>query len=1191
MYLKKLVLHGFKSFAHKTEIVYHPGITAIVGPNGCGKSNVIDAVRWALGEQRAKALRSEKMDNVIFNGTSKRKPLGLAEVSLIIENNRSVLPVEYNEVMITRRLYRSGESEYLLNNAQCRLKDISDLFMDTGMGSGAYSVIELKMIEEILSENVHERRRLFEEAAGITKYKIRRRQALQKLEGTQQDLARVRDLVEELERQVRSLSNQAGKARRYQQFKTRLTFLETTLAQQEYERLKTETAQLSERQTAAQQELEALTAALVLQEAEVEEHRVYLLKLETDLADVQRLRATLMDEIRKLEADVRVEKERQTQSEKNIARLKHEAVEADLRYESLTEQAEKLRKALGEHEVQSVQLSGETATAKSAQQAAQAAYDAALRQLETIRTNERQLTIALSGKRNDLNRLVNKAELLETEKRRLTQEQQQQTTAQSGLSERIQSAEKTVEETQIRTETQRHLLREAEQRHEELNRTLNEAQQVLRNLERNVDALSAEIRLREGLAASYEAFSESVQFLAKRTDWSAQPPKTVADLFACDPEDQLALDTALRDFAACFVVESDEEAQAAIGLLRTQGKGQSAFLILNRMRSLKPVQTADLPNAPALRNRVRVEETYAHLADLLLQNTYLTETLEQAREWANRDQTAVAFRFVTRTGEWADSMGTIQGGSKRKASAAAHRLGLRERLSQLKADFEQAETQREAQTKSVQQTRTELGGILLHTLREQVRVAERVQTDAEKAAERISVEQSVSGRRTQEILGRLEAVTSEIGQTRAQLAGLEAEVQTILTEHQSAEAERQDAERAFSGIETERRTAANRFNELNIRVVQAENHLQNLRNDLKRRTDDAESLKRRAGHRQSEIENAAQNQDKAATEQRALEQKVLALYSEKAQFDEQVQEAERNVAQSRAAISEDETKIRETRRKRDDFQREDNRLEVQQAERRTRLEALLQRTLEELGLDLTEEVLQESASDAEESSPLHEAEARKEVADLRQKIRALGAVNELALEDYEREKERLDFIVLQLKDLEAAEKTLLDTIQEINTTATKRFTETFAEINQHFKTLFEGLFNPGDTAQLIMDDSDPLEAGIKIIAKPRGKQPSGISQLSGGEKTLTAIALLFAIYLVKPSPFCILDEVDAPLDDANVERFMRLIRQFVHTTQFILVTHNKLTMEAADRMYGVTMQEMGVSKVVSVSFDGNGQEA
>lgn len=1236
MYLRKIELHGFKSFAQKTEINYHPGITAIVGPNGCGKSNVIDAVRWVLGEQRAKALRSEKMDNVIFNGTQKRRPLGLAEVSLCIENNKSILPSEYNEIVITRRLYRNGESEYLMNGVSCRLRDITDLFMDTGMGSGAYSVIELKMIEEILSENVSERRRLFEEAAGITKYKIRRRQALQKLDTIQQDLSRVKDLTDELERQVRSLANQASKARRYKQFKERILEVEVQLAVREFMRLQTEIGQLETRQRDTDLLLEAQNAGLATHEAEIEVHRTYLIGLETRLADAQRLRAEHLDKIRKLEADLRIEKERQAQADKSRARLKHESVEADQRHSQLLAQAERIQEALTVHDVQTLALRESLAEAKSVQQAAQAAYEAALKQLEILRTTERQAAALLSSKRNDLNRLVNKTELLGQEERRLQDEKRQHQSTDADLQLRAQTAAEAVQNAKKTAETARIKLKEAEQTFDQTSHSLQEAQTQLRNIERETDALAAEIRLREGLAASYEEFSESVQFLAKRKDWTQQPPRTVSDLFACDPEYQLALDTALREVSACFVVASEEEARAAIGLLRAQGKGQSAFLILNRLPDLPVPPAATM--GQSLRGLVRVLPRYERLADVLLHQTYLTETLDEAQNLAQQAEKApLPLRFISKSGEWADSSGMVLGGSKRKASAASHRMGLHERLAQLRTAFAETDEARQAQMQSVRILRESLGQLPLQSLRDQLRSAERALAEAEKAAERVSVEAHVAVKRSQEIEKRLLGLQEETAETLQNRAALEAQVQTVLDQQRSAEAERQDAEQGFASIEAERRQTAQQFNDLNIKTVQAENHLQNLKNDLKRKQDDAEALRRRVGNRQMELELLDQSVAETAEKQTFFAEQLHLLYDEKNGLDEQVQRQEEDVLQSKAAISDEEAKIREVRRKRDDFQREVHQLAVKLAERQTKRETIQTNALENLEVNLVAwfatsdpqtgqppsaiplenrpQPAEESTAAGLEASENHqetadlpepeqprlleidlslnfdETAARKEVLDLRQKMKSLGAVNELALEAYETEKQRLDFIVAQQNDLREAEKILLETIREINETATKRFNETFTEINRHFQNLFVGLFNPGDTAQLLMDDSDPLEAGIKIIAKPRGKQPSSIAQLSGGEKTLTAIALLFAIYLVKPSPFCILDEVDAPLDDANIERFMRLIRQFAENTQFILVTHNKLTMEAADRMYGITMQEAGVSKVVSVSFDANGQAA
>jgi chromosome segregation protein len=1194
MYLKKIELHGFKSFAQKTEVHFHQGITAIVGPNGCGKSNIIDAVRWVLGEQRSRALRSDKMENVIFNGTAKRKPLGLSEVSLIIENNRGVLPVEYTELVISRRLYRSGDSEYLMNDVQCRLKDITDLFMDTGMGSGAYSVIELKMIEEILSENTSERRRLFEEAAGITKYKIRRSQALKKLEGTRQDLARVQDLTDELERQVRSLANQAGKARRYKTYKDRLFTLESFLAQREYDRLSGEIEALKSKQAQLNAEIEAHSTQLTSQEADLEAQRTTLLDLETQLSDQQKIRNAFLEEIRRIEADIRVEKERQATAERNLSRLKFEISEADIRHSNTLEQAAKLEAQIAEHAEKSIAFATELNEAKSAQEEAQRRYDAARQHVEALRTSERNAADQVAKSRQGLVRLQAQMLQLESEQKRLENEQQASQSTLLNLSQRNTDSSSHVDSARNAVEAARNALQSAEVAHTAQSADLNTAQNALRDAERKADALAAEIRLLENLVASYEDFSGAVQFLSKEKSWSEQPPQTVSDLFACDADYQVVVDAALRDFAACFVVASAQEAQNAIQLLRKQGKGQSSFILLDQLSALPSLQNIAEQNIPSLRilDVVRFEANYQPLANALLENAFVTETLDEAQNLAIAHQnSSQLLRFMAKTGEWADTLGMVSGGSQKKGTPTSHRLGRRERLAQIKSDFADWDAKRKTNAEAVAQHQSALKAFNLAELRQKLSQAERAFAETERAAERLNVEQNLINKRQADTEKRLSEILPQFALLRTQLAEAEAQSTSLEAVVKEAEAERIEAEMEFRRLETDRNTTSARFNEANIRRIQAENHLGNLRNDLKRRQGEAEGILRRVKHQESEIESLLSQKAEQASRQSELDAQLLAQYQEKEKVDAGVQTTEAQIMERRVSINQIESATRDLRRRRDEFQREENRCAVHFAEINTRLEALIQSAHENLNLTLgIQETPDFVASESEQtpdapSEPLSEDEARKEAADLKQKIRGLGAVNELALEAYEEEKARLEFIVAQQADLKKAEEILLATILEINTTATKRFNDTFEEINRHFGYLFTTLFNEGDTAQLLMDNSDPLEAAIQIVAKPRGKKPSTIAQLSGGEKTLTAIALLFAIYLVKPSPFCILDEVDAPLDDANVDRFMRLIRQFSEQTQFILVTHNKLTMEAADRMYGITMQEQGVSKVVSVSFD------
>ncbi|MEM6337140.1 MAG: AAA family ATPase, partial [Bacteroidota bacterium] len=592
MYLQKLRLNGFKSFADSTTVQFADGITAIVGPNGCGKSNVIDAVRWVLGEQRARILRSDKMDNVIFNGSGKkRRPLGLAEVELTIENTKHVLPTEFTEVTIARRLYRSGQSEYLLNGVACRLRDIQDLFMDTGMGAGAYSVIELRMIEDMLSDNAQDRRRLFEEAAGITKYKRRRDQALRKLKGTQDNLTRLNDLIEEITKTVNRLKRQAAKAARYKRFTADFQALALALAQSEFERLSNEQRALHERARTEGDQVEALTAQVDVAEAELETLRVALVDREKELAERQGVLNEHVDTLRQREADRRLNEERRQQAETGIERAGRMEQDAKQRRHDLAEERGRL-----EREVQSVEplvqaLTAAMAQAETAKTEATDRAEAQRREVERLRRHARERQDALRRAVQERDRVTNRIDLLRDEASRLQAEAATTQDAQAAARSRLAVAQANVANAET---ARRHAEEEAEEakaRRKRLEADLDRARQALRTSERQADALTAEIALLDELLASYGEAGESVQFLVQTPTWTAETPLTVSDIVRCAPEDQRAVDAVLGLYADCFVVADAAEAEQAARMLRDEEKGTARFLVLSRLPNVQMTST------------------------------------------------------------------------------------------------------------------------------------------------------------------------------------------------------------------------------------------------------------------------------------------------------------------------------------------------------------------------------------------------------------------------------------------------------------------------------------------------------------------------------------------------------------------------------------------------------------------------
>ena len=1182
MYLSKLELQGFKSFADATTLTFDPGVTTIVGPNGCGKSNIVDAIRWVIGEQRPTVLRSEKMENLIFNGTVDRRPLGMAEVELTIENTDGVLPTEYSEVTIGRRLFRDGTSEYLMNGTTCRLKDITDLFMDTGMAADAYSVIELKMVDELVSGSTEDRRRMFEEAAGITRYKMRRRQALRKLDSTQTDLERIRDLTDEVGTQVERLERQAEKAQQYREAEAELRRLELLLAQVEYHRLEERQEELE-----AKEQEHGERAASLAKDERTTERRLEELRdaFEVQEETLQERREALQEHrarVRELEAEQRLQRERLTRARSDRDEAQQAQEEARERRKALTDEVQRLESALEQARPALEEAEATLEEARTERDEATAAANERREQVRQLRQDAEAAEDAYAERTRELDRLTNRQELLEEEQSRAQNQLDDLAENAQALDDRIDEADANHEAAAQALKEARTALDEAEAERDDREQALEAANEELRDLERQRDAAAAEVELLEGLVASYDEFSDAVQFLAVEDLFDDL--RTVADVLSCDDDVRVALDAALGDLASCVVVPTAREARAAIARLRDAEKGQTSFIVLDRLPD-------EVPSAPApdgavsLREKVRTAESdYEPLADVLLHDCYLVDTLDDAEALLEQPQEqSRSIRLFARTGEWVDTDSRrvlLRGGSQKDdVSAAASRLGRREQLE--RACEQRAELQNacEEQEDTVAEAQAALDELDLAAHESAVEEAETAFADAEQRLERLRYErESVDERRT-ELQERLDEIDEELAAHGDRVDTLRREAQAAEDTMTTRREERAEAEEALAAAEERERTAVDAFSEAQVAAVEAQNRVDNLEQDLDRARTQIDDIDRRTGERKAEIEALESDIEEALDQQTELDAQIESLRDERGTRDQAVEKAETALQETKAEIDDVEARLRSIRREREEALQQKNEAAVALAEVETRTRDLLDSIHADYDRDLAD-------NPVTVPDDFDESEAQSEVKSLRGTINALGDVNPLALDEYEEEKERLDFLQEQKTDLEEAEDTLLDTIEELNTKASARFMETFDEIKESFGDIFAELFGEGASAELQLEDpDDPIDSAIEIIAKPRGKRPVTLDQLSSGEKALTATALLFAIYLVKPSPFCVLDEVDAPLDDANVERFMNLVRRFEADTQFILVTHNQRTMDLSDRMYGVTMEEQGVSTLVGVEFD------
>lgn len=1178
MYLSKLEIFGFKSFANKVNLAFDAGLTAIVGPNGCGKTNVVDAIRWALGEQKPSRLRSDKMEDVIFNGTKSRKPLGMAEVSLTIENTKGILPSEYKEVTITRRVYRSGESEYYLNKTLCRLKDIKDLFMDTGMGSDAYSVIELKMIESILSDKADERRRLFEEAAGVTRYKVRRKETFTKLDHVQQDLNRVNDIVKEVQKAVNSLERQANKAEQFNKLSAELREKEIILLEREYAHLIGSIGPLKEKLSTAVDEKQKISDELTSEENLLDQLRSELSDLEQKLNEVQIEQNNQQQKIN-LTQQARVKASERTVSlEEAISRYEKEKTELQEQLQELERHAEELKRSIEQthkfvtdatqrYIVKKEELDNFTLQVEEKKNEVKEKQERVIELLHTIAERRHEYERTKARLENINGRLEYTAE----ENSLYAQDIEKNTSL---------VAELTLQDRELRRQYAEAELKalDAEQAKQQLAKEIDNLRNQEFELRSSIERKRSRLEFIKGLVESHEGFSEGAKYLLANEDWKQLLRTTVADAFSTAGEYRIAIETALGEFAGFIVVNSIDDAHRGVEVLKLHNKGRATFICLESVPVVEERRiSVDGQGAVAWASDiVKCDPQYEQLKQFLFSNVLLVESVQSAASFVRKYP---SLKCVTLDGELVTGSGMLRGGSIRAEDGGI--IGKKAQIEELETDLA-AMTQEIAELRfSIQKKEQTFNATDVRPLLDEVKRIEQQMTAVEMRIAQIEYEKK-------RMVENVERNTAESGRLREEADKLSMELKTLLPAIEDLEKKKSLAEQQSGAASSELETMEVMWNEFSkvaadaqLEMLRLENEEKNLARELEYTTSTIANLNSTFAQRDVDIANARNEIDR-------LKQELLSNASELDELDREL----KAIIERKRAVQNDynakrnqthaiELKLKDARRLHDTSMSRSHELEMKISELTMKAQNLIARAKEEFDYEL---VLKEFPAD----EPFDAVTAHDEVASLKDKIRSLGPVNFAAFDEYQKEKERLDFITQQRDDLIESEKTLIQTIEEINTTAQREFLSTFEKIRENFITTFKGLFDEGDECDLKLEkDVDPLEARVEIIAKPRGKRPTSIDLLSGGEKTLTAIALLFAIYLVKPSPFCILDEVDAPLDDSNIDRFTRIIRKFSDNTQFIIVTHNKRTMEAANAMYGVTMEEQGVSKLVSVRFNEN----
>lgn len=1169
MFLSQIELIGFKSFAKRTRINFHPGITGIVGPNGCGKSNIVDAVRWVMGEQKGSVLRSERMEQVIFNGTQTRKPLGMSEVSLTIENNLGILPLEYTEVSVSRRLYRNGESEYLLNKKRSRLKDTVDLFLDTGLGADSYGIIEPTLIQRILTDDPYERRLMFEEAAGIARYKLRVKTARKRLDGVNDNLERLTDILSEVERNVRSLKRQYNQAKTYEGLRASIDGIEISLLALDRREL------LGDLQS-SQKRLDDLFGKLSRQDSERKtiegdlEKTVTLLnqneeKIEKIRKEWERFQSeSLKAENRILLID---EKERNAISEHEKAEESIERAQQRILY--LDERMTGHKSSLDKMEIEFAALNEAVKDAEDSFKVAQEAREESRLELEKVKSQTDSLREELSRLEKESTFRKAKISSLDEQRERLEGESESLTFKLEEIAKLKAEAELRKFETGKELEGEDLEISRLEDELEVSKLKLAELEveksRLLISLERN----KSELRFLQSLIESGSDRPKGVGFLLSRKP--AGIIDNLANLLEVKSEYVPAVEAALGEAANYVLVETRRNGIDAIEILRNETGGRATVIPLNQNFTREKSEPGSTSGVVGTADElVECSPYIRELVSHLLGKVLVVKNWEDALKL--HDSGAWRGLIVTLEGE---SMGDISiSGGKSEAKIPA--VGRTKRAEKLARSDEELS----AKIRKVEREINLIKGEISNREIELEKVKKEIRSSSDKANRLLQkvaeLEAQVSSleKRDDGIGQELENLISVRNSTQSELESLNQQLNSVAERLADSEQklesmnERQKELREDTGNKREEfhrqqlklTTRQGELNRLKSEITLGESRLEELLEEISRLKDNIKSLNERSESLKAERTDAL----KQVNESGRLRDEWKEKLSEMESFQTEIKEERRTL----------DNKLKLVSSELENMKTEASALEIQSAEIRSRISAKEDTAQDKFGIELKSV---EPPEKADRKSLIRELEKFKK------KVDSIGPVNLLAVEEYGIQKERLEFLQSEYQDIIKSKEELMETISKTNTEARTRFKQVFEEVAEYFKLLFTDLFEGGE-GELKLGSGDPLETEILLFANPAGKKLGTLDQMSGGEKTLAALALLFSLYQVKPSPFCVLDEVDAPLDDANIERFLKLIRRFTPKTQFILVTHNKLTMEACDYLFGVTMQEEGLSKIVSVEI-------
>jgi chromosome segregation protein len=1170
MRLIQLKIKGFKSFAYDTVIHFNEDVIGIVGPNGSGKSNIVDAIRWVLGEQKSKELRLEQMQDVIFNGTKTRKEAPSATVELVFDNNKGILPSEYNTVSLSRTLYRSGESEYRLNDQVCRLKDIKSLFIDTGIGSNSYAIISLGMVDDLLYDKDDSRRAMFEQAAGVSKYKSRKKETLSKLNSTNQDLDRISDLIFEIEGNMKTLEKQAKRTKKYFELKDEYKGIAIQHGIQSIHQLRDRYKTIGESINTKQDEYQKIVAQLNIKEADLESNKKNNLDAEITVNQKQRELNELIAEIRNLENDKNLLTQKINFKSQSLKNIDQHLVENHAQVSALEHEIIMIESRLNEEKTIEQNLKVKLENAQKELLSAKDVQGSAKNDFEQKTSKIQKCQKALFDIDKEIAISINTSDSLKAEIARVNSEikiwQEEKDHLESVFEESNAAFELKGNEIKILKEKE-------DQRkaniiaHEQVRDKLTEE---LGKLNRSLDAKQNEYDLLKSMIDNFEGFPESLKYLS--STWRKDVP-ILSDLLDVKEEFKQVIEQYLEPYLNYYIVEDINAAAEAIELLRSSQKGKANFFLLNKIPSINS-NAIDLPFTLKAEDCLNVEDKFKALIAYLLKDTYIYEgsinDLKYQVEYEHCN-------FLEKNGGYLKSKVSLSGGSI--GLFEGKKIGRKKNLEKLMQSIEETVIKKNQISEELEKVKSELLNYKSSDKSLELDLLNKEINKIEQELTRYKVGNENLTQKIAESLDRIQKSKARILDNEEALKEMEIEKLGIKRELDEEEASIKSSNNDLNSLTETLNKKSEEYNFSNIELIKQQNLLSNFTKDLDFKKGRANELKNRIGQETEQknvdsLELVKSEELKADTEKALIEK-----YTQKETFQSNLNETEQGYYQARNIIGTIEEEIRTLNRGVNQYQSEINTLKDTYQEMKFQINAVGDRIYIEFNVSLDEML------NTEMNEEINSEELSARVEQLKTRLHNYGEINPLAMEAYEEINGRYEVMITQRDDINKAKESLVDTINEIESSATSQFMQAFEEIRANFINVFRSLFTEDDNCDLIlMSPDNPLESEIEIIAKPKGKKPKSLSQLSGGEKTLTATALLFALYLLKPAPFCIFDEVDAPLDDANIQKFNKIIQKFAERSQFIIVTHNKSTMASVDTLYGVYMQEMGISGLTPVDF-------